>query len=62
MDQATNMQGEEVEDLPEFTTWIKSALVLVGSIIYLIEYLLGVALWSICAAAVVYLFDYLRGQ
>ena len=56
------MQGEEVEDLPEFTTWIKSALVLVGSIIFLIEYILGVALWSICAAAVVDLVDYLRGQ
>ena len=56
------MQGDEVDDLPEFTPWIKSALVLLGSIIYLIEYLLGVALWSICAAAFVDLFDYLRGQ
>ena len=56
------MQGDEVDDLPKFTPWIKSALVLVGSIIYLIEYHLGVALWSICAAAVVNLLDYLRGQ
>ena len=56
------MQGDKVDDLPKFTPWIKSALVLVGSIIYLIEYLLGVALWSICAAAVIDLVAYLRGQ
>ena len=53
---------QNLDDLPEFTPWIESALVLVGSIIYLIEYLLQVAIWSLCAAAVIDLVAYLRGQ
>ena len=56
------MQGDGVDDLPEFTPWIKAVLVLVGSILYLVEYLLGVAMWSLCAAALMDLVAYLRGQ
>ena len=56
------MQGDGAEDLPEFTPWIETALVLVGSIMHLVEHLLGIAMRSLCAAAVIDLEAYLRGQ
>ena len=50
------------DDLPEFTPWIESALVLVLQLVLILILTLQVALWSICAAAVVDLVAYLRGQ
>ena len=47
-----------MNDFPELTPWVKSALVFIGSVLYLVKYLLGVALWSICADLV----EYLRGE
>ena len=53
------MQGNGEEEYPP---WIERALVLVGTIIYLVEYLKGVAVWAICTAAVIDLVAYLRGK
>ena len=50
-----------MQEDPELTRWVESAVVFIDSIMVFIEYLLGVALWAICAAAVADLVEYLRG-
>ena len=56
------MQTEGVDDLPEFTPWVETAVTLVGSILRLVDHLLGIAMWSLCSAAFIDFVSYLRGQ
>ena len=49
-------------DLPKFSPWIESALVLVLQMVLVLTLVLQVALWTICVSAVVDLVAYLRGQ
>ena len=53
---------QHLDDLPEFSPWIESALVLVLQMVLVITLVLQVALWTLCAAAIVDFVAYLRGQ
>ena len=53
---------QHLDDLPEFSPWIESALVLVLQMVLVITLVLQVALWPLCAAAIVDFVAYLRGQ
>ena len=56
------MQPEGLEDLPELTPCIEAAVAIVGVILRLVNHLLGVAMWSLCSAAVIDFISYLRGE
>ena len=52
---------QSADDLPEFQAWIEAALVLIVQMVLVLILVLQVALWTICAAALVDLMTYLRG-